>query len=459
MTANLRDVDSISTGNSAATQITLTGNQINLRTGSTDRARADSTGLTVLNGNILVQRGGVSTPASVTLQADAGNNREVLFRTGTSTRWNITASNASESGSNAGSDLTIGRWTDGGTFVSNVVTLTRSTGAVTIAGSFAVDANGGTASSTHTIRANSSGYYVGLFPRLGDGAFNSLVSADDNAIIFTTGTTNTGSLVIGPWTNAAGGYGLKLQASGANTLRGLSLALTGGPVTVSDTTAATSTTTGALVVTGGAGVGGSLHVGATVVAANLSARGTIRMDVMGNVDTQGSITLGRTLDVGQREHLVTVRNSGTPANNWIAFNVHNGTIGAQTEVLRLLGDTSASFAGNVDVVGRLSVSVQTGVAAAGTTQGTATGLTSSVSVVATSTAGSATGVRLPASPVSGTIMWIINTSANTINVFPATGGFIDALAQNASFPLGSGGKLQFVATSTTQWYALTAVYA
>lgn len=97
------------------------------------------------------------------------------------------------------------------------------------------------------------------------------------------------------------------------------------------------------------------------------------------------------------------------------------------------------------------------VAAAGTTQGTATALTADINIVATATPGSATGVILPASSPAKVVV-VINTTAHTISIYPASGGTIDSLATNAAFSLGSGAKLQFAAGETEKWYSLTAVY-
>jgi hypothetical protein len=53
---------------------------------------------------------------------------------------------------------------------------------------------------------------------------------------------------------------------------------------------------------------------------------------------------------------------------------------------------------------------------------------------------------------------IINTAANAVLVYPASGGKINSLATNAAFSQAAGAKLDFVATSTTQWYTLNATY-
>ena len=58
-----------------------------------------------------------------------------------------------------------------------------------------------------------------------------------------------------------------------------------GVVTVSDTTASTTTSTGALVVSGGVGIAGSLHVGE-----NVSVAGTLTYEDVTNIDSVGLIT-------------------------------------------------------------------------------------------------------------------------------------------------------------------------
>jgi hypothetical protein len=54
---------------------------------------------------------------------------------------------------------------------------------------------------------------------------------------------------------------------------------------------------------------------------------------------------------------------------------------------------------------------------------------------------------------------IINTSGTAVNVYPASGGTINSLSTNAAYSLQAGGRLEFVAVTTTQWYTLNATYA
>lgn len=108
--------------------------------------------------------------------------------------------------------------------------------------------------------------------------------------------------------------------------------------------------------------------------------------------------------------------------------------------------------------GFVSFGVSTGVSAAGTTQGTATALTRPITVVSTVSGGSADGVIMP-SATAGMRVIIINTSAATLKVYPASGGTINALSANAAYSMAAGTRLEFIATSTTQWYTINATFA
>jgi hypothetical protein len=98
------------------------------------------------------------------------------------------------------------------------------------------------------------------------------------------------------------------------------------------------------------------------------------------------------------------------------------------------------------------MSTQSAVSAAGATQGTATALTTTYNVVTTVALG--TGVVLPVPAASGLLVTIVNKGANTLNVYPAVGGTIDAAALNAAVTLGVGASVSYQASSTTQWYTI-----
>lgn len=98
------------------------------------------------------------------------------------------------------------------------------------------------------------------------------------------------------------------------------------------------------------------------------------------------------------------------------------------------------------------------VSATGTTQGAATALASAINVINAGATGTADGVILPAASAGLTIS-VLNVTAATIKVYPGTGGNIEANAANASISIAPGTRLTFIAANSTQWYAMTAVYA
>jgi hypothetical protein len=93
------------------------------------------------------------------------------------------------------------------------------------------------------------------------------------------------------------------------------------------------------------------------------------------------------------------------------------------------------------------------VAAAGSVQSTATGITNTNSYVTSSTAGSAQGVALPVAIANGEYI-ISNQTANSVYVYPVNGGSaaINGLSANAAYILSPYGSATFTATSSTQWY-------
>jgi hypothetical protein len=78
-------------------------------------------------------------------------------------------------------------------------------------------------------------------------------------------------------------------------------------------------------------------------------------------------------------------------------------------------------------------------------------LTSDYNVITTAAA-SPSGVTLPTATIGRRII-IVNKGANVVNVYPATGGFIDAIAVNTSIAVAIGAVMEFNASSTTQWYS------
>ena len=105
----------------------------------------------------------------------------------------------------------------------------------------------------------------------------------------------------------------------------------------------------------------------------------------------------------------------------------------------------------------MGYSVQTGMTAAGTTQGSATVLTRTLNEVTTVASG--TGVVLFRPPF-GEECIVINAGLNNLNVYPALGGQINALGNNIPLVVLPGTSARFVSTSVSaagnahQWYAI-----
>ena len=130
----------------------------------------------------------------------------------------------------------------------------------------------------------------------------------------------------------------------------------------------------------------------------------------------------------------------------------------------LVGDVTGNVTGDVtgdltgNLIGEVTLTVSNNISAAGTTQGAATALTSSVNRVTTVVAASAEGVKLPTA-VAGKEVRIINSdAADTLKIFPNTSDKINDQAVNLSIDLASGARLTLVAVDATNWYAFYGVY-
>lgn len=159
---------------------------------------------------------------------------------------------------------------------------------------------------------------------------------------------------------------------------------------------------------------------------------------------------------------IGIKGQQNAANAYIVFGNSDSTgkLGrAGTGPLTYAGAFTASgnvTGANVTATAHLINGVTTGITAAGTQQSNATALTTSINIVTTTNSG--TGVVLPTA-VGGMIISVINAGGNTLAVYPATNGVINSQSANVAYSLGAGGRLQFVAGNTTQWYTLSATYA
>ena len=140
-------------------------------------------------------------------------------------------------------------------------------------------------------------------------------------------------------------------------------------------------------------------------------------------------------------------------NNWSA-RAEFGLLGDDNFTLKVSPDGSSFFdamklmAGS----GRMALKANaSGLSGAGTTQATATVINRQTNQFTTVAASS--GAVLP-SPEPGEFIFIANAGANTLNVYPASGHAINALAANAAFALATGKNVILWAATATRWYAI-----
>jgi len=160
--------------------------------------------------------------------------------------------------------------------------------------------------------------------------------------------------------------------------------------------------------------------------------------------------------------------------NLLASNVYanTGTVGglllvgalttaAQPNITSVGTLTSLTVSGNITSAnittsGHVIRSIDTSIAAAGSSTGDATILSKDINIVSTVSAGQ--GVRLP-SAVAGMVIIVNNTSAVNLNVYPSSGATINTLTTNEAYIHIPAASLQYYAVSATQWYTVGATYS
>lgn len=161
-------------------------------------------------------------------------------------------------------------------------------------------------------------------------------------------------------------------------------------------------------------------------------------------------------EINNNGHIIPSANNtynlGAPTtgllSNVYATNL-TGTIqtASQTNITGVGTITAGTWSSALDAE---TFSVATGVSAGTNAQGQGA-LTKDFNVV-TTTAANPSGITLPTA-TTGRRIYIVNRGTNAINVYPATGGTIDALAINTSIQIPVNGMMFFNASSTTQWYS------
>ena len=214
-----------------------------------------------------------------------------------------------------------------------------------------------------------------------------------------------------------------------------------GTLSGAATTAATVTTAAQPNITS-VGTLTSLGVNGTVTAVAFTANtGVFTGNGNGLSSLQGSNVTGQ---VGNALVAGTVYTAAQP----------NITSTGTLTSLTVSGNIAAQS--NVNMTGYMIRSVNAAVSAAGTVQANATAITKEMNVVSTVAAGA--GVILPTA-VAGMAITIINTSANSLLVYPHVNGDINGGLANSAYSHPAGATLQYVAPTTTDWYTVGATFA
>ena len=246
------------------------------------------------------------------------------------------------------------------------------------------------------------------------------------------------------------GNGLS-QLVGANvtgTVANATYAGTAGSATNAAALLTTLTSTGTVYIPfiSATANGNYAHLSNASFSANLANGAITATTFVGALS--GAATTAGTVTTNAQPNITS---TGTLASLSVSGNANIGNIG--TGIVTATGNITGA---NIITTGYHFRSVGTGIAAAGTTQGTATALTKEMNIVSTVVSG-ANGVVLPTA-VAGMMLTITNTTANSLLVYPATSGAINSLAANAAFTQGTT-TIQFIAPTATQWYTVGATYA
>ena len=158
---------------------------------------------------------------------------------------------------------------------------------------------------------------------------------------------------------------VKLDVGGAVLVTGIS--------TFENTTQSTSTTTGALIVSGGVGIAKSLNVGG-----NLSVAGTITYDDVTNVDSVGIVTARGGFEIGASGVGGTITAVGNA--EFVGVVTASSFVGDGTGLTgvastdNIITGTAATFTGGVNISGASNINV-TGIITATSYRGDGSSLT------------------------------------------------------------------------------------
>lgn len=196
------------------------------------------------------------------------------------------------------------------------------------------------------------------------------------------------------------------------------------------------------------------------VQGNLAVQGNAYVDnnlTVQNTATIGTISVGgisssstTNLAFGTGTQTVSLGAGANTSGSTKTMNIGTAGVSGSTTAINI-GSAVSGATSTTTLNGLVIDSISAAVSAAGTAQGTATALVSNINNVTVVTAAAA-GVRLPTAVAGMRILIRNSDSADTLNIYPATGGTINALSANAAFTLAAGSTTELMATTATQWY-------
>lgn len=232
-----------------------------------------------------------------------------------------------------------------------------------------------------------------------------------------------------------------------------------GNISVGNLTTVANITTANLTVTSNATfsnitVSSNVNITNLVASGALTATGNIlggNLYTTGNLSVTGNATIGGDLDANggiTGQLLTSLGDIDITANVNTVNVIATGCVFATSNIT-----SSNSVVANLYFVS----SVQSGITATGSTQGTANTLSTwnkAINIVTAVTP--STGVRLPAS-VAGLRIIVRNQGANPVLVYPPVGSQINSLAVNAGYSLANIATvngIEFICANSTNWFTL-----
>jgi sugar lactone lactonase YvrE len=209
-------------------------------------------------------------------------------------------------------------------------------------------------------------------------------------------------------------------------------------------------TTDSIYTSGQAYLKGNFVAGSNAyIDGNLAVQGVTVLTgttATGNFSCSGTTSLGTSTG----SQTVALGAGATTSGSTKVLNLGTAGVSGSTTTVNIGSAVSGATSSTV-LNGLVVNSISAAVSAAGSTQGTATALVANVNNV-TVVAAAADGVRLPTAVAGMRILVRNSDAADTLKIYPATSGQINALGSNAAYSLTAGSTIELMATTATQWY-------